>query len=859
AFTDENDMSPVTLAGGQFSAGTRSSSANNLVAGTNYYLHMVLKDLAGNYSSVETVNFMTLSPPAPSISAVTPDQGASGISITIDGTDFGSNLAGNYVSVGGNEATITAANSTQITATLPAGLKSNGKVVVVNTESGLQSLPGYYDVTFAGGLVNESSYSITNYDLGVRAGQDVAVGDFNNDGNLDFIAVQDNNTGDIVQLATGDGNGAFTFTNIPVSVTFPKFADVGDVNNDGNLDLVVCDRPNFNVILGNGDGTFQAPILVTNNQRTIDVQLGDMNNDGFLDVVLSQNITNNEITVFFGDGTGQMQNPIATPVNRGDQLVLADFNEDGNLDAATPRELSSGIELLPGNGDGTFGTAIIIGSLSGGTGLSVADYNSDGLQDMAFSNSSSVEILLNTGSFSFSGTTSAHGTSFPRNIRSGDFDGDGNMDLAMASNTTVTRILLGDGTGGLTPINDIPASSGQGMDLDEGDFNNDGKTDLVVANYADPAGNPAFDVLIYQEAPNPGPGGVSTDLLVWLKADAGVTGTTQVSSWADQSGNGANATESIGPELLEGHINYNPALNFNATDGMAIANDLNSAPYTVSIVYNSNGGSTLRRAISGSNNWLIGPYNGQHLHHADNWITNPGPGVQTGVSVIGTAVNTGVSGNSAFFVSGDNVTTSSAPTGVPGTMFLGGELGCCPEPMDGDIAEVIVYSSVLSVIDRQKMESYLAVKYGLTLDQSTPQDYIASNGSVIWSGNGLGFLNNIGVIGRDDASELNQKQSRSEQIGSILGVAVGSFDTDNQSNANTFDADLTFLAWGHDGADATEAGQTASSLPGGIDSRMTRVWRIEENLGNVSSAEVQFDLNGLGYPSTDAGDYSILV
>lgn len=373
------------------------------------------------------------------------------------------------------------------------------------------------------------------------------------------------------------------------------------------------------------------------------------------------------------------------------------------------------------------------------------------------------------------------------------------------------------------------------------------------------------------------PGGVVTGLISWLKADAGVTGTTTVSTWDDQSGNGNGAVDpsTVGPELLPGHINYNPALNFALNEGLVMAATLNTAPYTVSIVYNTNGVSTPRRAIqSASINWLIGPYSGGHNHFANGWVTSSGPTVSQGLSVMASAVNTG--STSQFYVEGVDVTLNNTFVSAPGQLFLGGDIGFSPEDLDGDIAEVIVYDASINFADQQKLDSYLGIKYGISLlpdndgDLTTFEapnangihegDYVVSDGTVIWDASVNSSHNNdIAFIGRDDASALNQKQSHSINSDWIVAMGLGTIELDNQSNAATFPTDLSFLGWANDNAAPDQASATNSNIPAGVIERMTRVWKVEENNGDVGNVTVQFDITGFGYTPTSGQEYALLI
>jgi hypothetical protein len=181
---------------------------------------------------------------------------------------------------------------------------------------------------------------------------------------------------------------------------------------------------------------------------------------------------------------------------------------------------------------------------------------------------------------------------------------------------------------------------------------------------------------------------------------------------------------------------------------------------------------------------------------------------------------------------------------------------------DGRIAEVITYTSrktdANSTQERNRIQSYLAIKYGITLGvNGTSQDYVNSNGTKIWNqAVNTGYNYNITGIGRDDASDLNQKQSKSvnnatDGIGPIEGIVTiglsNIYDTNNL-NTNTFPSDKQFLVWGDNGADLNLAATTVSvNMSAGISglhtdvtfTAMQRVWKVVETGGDVPSVQVK--------------------
>jgi hypothetical protein len=192
--------------------------------------------------------------------------------------------------------------------------------------------------------------------------------------------------------------------------------------------------------------------------------------------------------------------------------------------------------------------------------------------------------------------------------------------------------------------------------------------------------------------------------------------TGNVATWQDRSGNGNDATQGTianQPTYQSGVVNLQNGVRFDATDdGMTTGLTLSSAPYTVFALYNwDNTAPAFRRAVQGSNNWLIGPYNGHASHYAGTDFVSAGvsPAIQNQF-YLATALNSGAA--STFLVDGANRTTNSAPTGSPGTISLGAA-GAFAEPLDGEMVEVLAYDKVLSQSELSQVGLYFNNKYGL--------------------------------------------------------------------------------------------------------------------------------------------------
>jgi hypothetical protein len=207
----------------------------------------------------------------------------------------------------------------------------------------------------------------------------------------------------------GNGNGSFQAAGTFAAGGGPRSVAVADVNGDGRLDLVVagyglaCDPycvpidETVRVLLGNGDGTFQPARSFAAGTRPSSVAVGDFNGDGVLDLAVA-NFGSFNVSVLLGNGDGTFQAPRSF-VAGGSPLFVAvvDVNGDGRLDLAVVD--FRGVRVLLGNGDGTFQKTRIsyVAAGSDPWSLAVADFNGDGWPDLAVANfdSNDVSIMLN--------------------------------------------------------------------------------------------------------------------------------------------------------------------------------------------------------------------------------------------------------------------------------------------------------------------------------------------------------------------------------------------------------------------------------------------------------------------------------
>jgi len=318
----------------------------------------------------------------------------------------------------------------------------------------------------------------------------LVVADFNGDQWPDLLAVGDFGAG-TMSLLLNNGDGTFASARA-VSITGSLGGVVAtDFNNDGKMDLAVVNTSNksISVLLGNGDGTFQSAVTYAAGSRPNSVTSGDFNGDGKLDLaVANSNLgpppARDSVSVLLGNGDGTFQAPVSYGAGTAPGSVTSgDFNGDGKPDLVVVNSNSNTVSVLLGNGDGTFQAPISYLAGASPSSVTSGDFNGDGKPDLVVANynSSTVSVLLGNGDGTFQAAASYDvAGAFAASVTSGDLNGDGRLDLAVANGSTVS-VLLGNGDG--TFQGAVNYATGPGPSSVTGaDFNRDGKLDLVTVN-----------------------------------------------------------------------------------------------------------------------------------------------------------------------------------------------------------------------------------------------------------------------------------------------------------------------------------------------------------------------------------------
>jgi hypothetical protein len=380
----------------------------------------------------------------------------------------------------------------------------------------------------------------------------VTVAEVNGDKIPDMITVG----GNTIQTWFGNGLGAFaTGPRLLTQWMFIVNAVPVDLNGDGETDLVIAGQAQLpaygiGVCFGNGDGTFQQPVLYPiggTGYTTTGVALGDFNGDGILDAVIGGETG---IWLFTGKGGGVFNTGVLlTPSISGlrDNIVTADFNGDGYLDLAAATD--SGFVVLFGNGNGTFQAPVSYTAASLPVWIATSDLNRDGHLDIAIAapEANSVYIYLNNGKGRFSAPSVV--PLICNQIAIGDVNGDGIPDLV----SSLGYVSFGLGKAKFAPAVYYPVETSEpSQNVVLADLRKKGLTDILFGeNFAVSvllnSGKGTFEDGVWTAVPGAGNCGAAADFNGDGKPDLAVPTSTGITILLG-TGN-ASAPYTIGPSI----------------------------------------------------------------------------------------------------------------------------------------------------------------------------------------------------------------------------------------------------------------------------------------------------------------------
>lgn len=365
-------------------------------------------------------------------------------------------------------------------------------------------------------ISNPIFFTSPTYSSGGKSARKTEVGDFNGDGKPDLLisneCVSDADcTQGTIAVLLGNGDGSYQPALVSKTGAVLASVAIGDFNGDGKLDVAVnnacpdigCTSGSVNILLGNGDGTFQPSVAYPSGGNAFSVEAGDINGDGKLDIVVVNGSNRAGVLLGNGDGTFKPVSAVTTSTSGNSAVFLGEFNNDSKLDLAvvtsscdaTPTCTRS-VNVLLGNGDGTFGLPVGNQSNVGLNSQAVAlgDVNGDGKLDLAVVDNcvpttgtcggEFVDVFLGNGDGTFkiakrSGLSSTDVTF----IGFGDLNGDTKPDaVTVDPNAASATVMLGAGDGTFQFLNGYETDGTSPLFGVLGDLNGDGKTDLAVAN-----------------------------------------------------------------------------------------------------------------------------------------------------------------------------------------------------------------------------------------------------------------------------------------------------------------------------------------------------------------------------------------
>ncbi len=314
----------------------------------------------------------------------------------------------------------------------------------------LQSAYQNSNINIRLGMGDGTFYSVQTLSTAGLGGwySDMEVGDFNNDDKVDLI--QAGIGSNYLLIALGNGNGTFgavrTFESGATSSGNVHVA-IGDLNKDGNLDAFIANRfdPTVAVVFGDGVGGFSSPTTFSSGTYGASAEIFDVNNDHNLDLIFADTGGNHFVKLGNGDGTFRSTQTRSSGYN-GWRLGLADVTGDGIIDMITKGA------YFRGNGDGSFQAAIAISGMNTSADFEMVDVNSDDHLDIAQAHEGILYIILSNGNGTFSGvmttqySAATSGGDFSYEISTGDVDGDGVADIAMGTPGSSTMTVLRNGT-----------------------------------------------------------------------------------------------------------------------------------------------------------------------------------------------------------------------------------------------------------------------------------------------------------------------------------------------------------------------------------------------------------------------------
>jgi len=480
----------------------------------------------------------------------------------------------------------------------------------------------------------------------------IAVADFNKDGKADVVTAAD-----VTNVWLGNGNGAYQLAN---SYAAGNYVAVGDFNGDGNPDLALADflRGNVAILLANGDGSFQAPVVYNCGATPRTPVVADFNGDGNADLAIPNYFG---FAIMLGNGDGTLRSPIQySPGGQPYGIAIGDFNGDGITDVA----LSSGtgyVAIELGNGDGTFSAGELY-SVTAANLIASVDFDRDGKVDLIVNTSNGSQVLMGNGDGTFR-LLAMRSLGF---TAIGDFDGDGILDIAQANQSTnVLNLFLGVGDGTFVYVSELILPENPTA-LALADINGDGATDFLIGNQN---GSEFSEILSYQtpslsiavqHSPGFTRGATGVTYTITVRNSVGFTnGTVTVD---DTLPDGLTAT------AISGSGWGCTLSSLRCTRTSTLLGGLSYPPIIITVNVNSNAAATLTNSV------VVSGGGSANATASDSVSTNPAPTITGPASLPTGTVGVAYPSTAIMGTGGTQPLTWSA-TGLPGGLIVNSATG----------------------------------------------------------------------------------------------------------------------------------------------------------------------------------------